>query len=716
MPTPVDFDPFGSPEQGQPVDHDPWKPANLEQAAQLQPDINIQGPRFRPERTRIRGGLTEERLPLGDILNMEARAVADHASYGQANKIAAALTPGSYEENLAKQEAASAELKEKSPGLYAGMGAIGLAASPLTRAVGWAANRALPIATEAGKASPFLRRYGNYMTQGAGVNALYQPTLGENPEAGKESAAAGAMTLGATSGGTSSPFLRDPLRMAPDGGGGIPRGVTNTIKNAAVGAGAGAIPPAVLEAGGPIMSTVLSPILSRLSPEEAALAQIGRAAARQNLTPDMLSSKLSKLGEPGMLANVGGQVTDYARDIAQFPGRARSLAQSAFGAQQGGRMSTAGGAVGRAESAINNTLTDETARTTTDALVDLRTKTSSPTWKTMFAEPRVPESPILDVLADNPEVRRGMGQGLATIRNDLNSLGIKTDAANYYIDGKPTFQAWHAGKEGLDDILFSGDKKVVNELTGKLTKYGRSVSNMRSSILEELKLQYPEYADALDTWSGPTAAMRAIELGQKAARGDARVTSELLSEMTPNERDFARIGYADQAKFLVSKTRRGGNVTTPFFSDQNAARNAEAFFPDRQSFNEFRKAMAVEEKMHSSKHTVLGGSVTANKLAGAEDVAQDIGKATLEGAAKGGAPGAAVSLLQKGWNYLKAPPEAVRDAAGQMMFSTDPVRNAQTLEALTRNHNQGSVFGSPWMTMLPGVGTVNAARFGALPQ
>lgn len=629
-----------------------------------------------------------------------AQSFAKGATFDQGNKLDAALglgdatkmapMTGSYQERLDSLKARDAAIPSD---VRATGETLGVIASPVNKLFGGIADSLMPTV---GKGlSGLAQRYGNYGLQGGLMNTLYQATLGDKDKAKQSAEATGAL------GGAGM--------VAPEGG--VGETLLTGAKNFGKGAAAGIAIPGALEGGSEVMKSIFRPILSRLNPEEAAIAGIGRSLDRQNLTPEMFESKLDKLGPAGMPANVGGQVTDYARDIAQFPGQARSNAQSAFAAQAGGKMATQGGAIGRVEGAINHTLSDETAAATTDALVDLRTKTSSPIWRTMFQEARAPQSDVLDVLATNPEVQRGMKIGQSIARNDVNSAGAALDPTKFRIGNKPTFQAWHAAKEGLDDILFSGGENIVNPTTGQLTKYGGSINGMRKSILEELKLNFPEYEDALNTWSGPTQAMRMIELGQKAARGDTRLTHELMQDLTDNEKDFFRIGLADQAKYLVSKTKDGANVVKSVFGDQNQRRNIEQAFETRKDFNEFRKLLAAEDKFSTSKGAILGGSPTATRTLGAADAAQDIGKVVLEGAKNGGTTGAAAGVMQKGWNYMKAEPEAVRDAAGKMLFTTDLAAKAKLINELKAQNAKGSIFGSPGMSWLPRYGAVGAAKF-----
>lgn len=676
-----------------------------------------------------------------EVLNDMARGVADYGTFGQANRVSAALGAatgvggefGEYGKNLATQRSLSEEAKNRPtagapghPGTPYNTGAgLGLVANPANRWVSKSAGSFLPTNLPGGLG--LAKRYANYGLTGGILNTLYEATLGDKEKVGESAAASGGLAAAGM--------------VAPEGGGAA-RAALDHGKNFVKGAGLGVLPPAALETAGPVAKFIFSPILKRINPDEAFFAGLGRALQRSKWTPKMFGAKMDKMGDAGMPANVGSGVTDYARDIAQFPGQARTQAQAAFNVQSGGKMATTGGAPGRVENAINSTLTDETARATTTALVDLRTRTSRPLWGRLFMRPatptpaarpqgamfsgvelppqgpgpalvpKVPQSDVLDVLATNPEIQRGMAIGQSTARNMTNAEGRALDPGRFEVDGRPTLEAWHSAKEGLDDILFSGGDNIVNPLTGQLTKYGKSINDMRKSVLEELKLHYPEYDEALQAWAGPTQATRMIDLGAKLAKGDARVTADLIADLTPNELEFIRIGLADQAKYLVSKTRTGSNVVNAIFADQNQRRNLALLFPNRRDFNEFRKVLAAEEKMHTSKQAVLGGSPTAPRLLGAEEQAKDIGRATIEGAQQGGATGAAAGFLGRGWNYLKAEPERVRDVAGSYLFSTDPARRAELIRQLQNQYDKGQIYGNPGLASAQPYGLFGLKTFG----
>ncbi len=652
-------------------------------------------------------------------LNNLARSFAAGATFGQADKMAAAAESatgiggksGDYQGNLASEQSKTEDIKQNAPGAYELGSNLGLAASPVTKTIGAVADAAVPITNAAGKVVPWLQRYTNYGLQGGLFNTLYQAGLGDKKKA--EQSAEGAAGIGAAG------------MVAPEGGGAIPEVAGNFAKGVTM----GVVPPAVLEGGGAVLESVLKPILSRISPEEAAIAGVGRAAERAGLEPEQLASKIEKLGPAGMPANVGGPITDYARDIAQFPGQARSQAQQAFAAQQGGRLSTSGGAVGRIEDALTGmvhpeganaaaafggTLENQSAVDTAKALMEKRSQESG--FKELFAEPTIPESSKLSVLGNNPVVRRSMTSGQSTATNFANASGEELAPNAFSANGKPTLQGWHAVTSDLGETISNIKRGVIPAPPDASLA---SLEAIHRSILGELKNPdvnplATQFEDSLNKWSGPSAALDAINTGAKVARGDVRLTQQLLDDMTDSERQFFRIGLADQAQYLVSKTPDGANVVKSIFGNQNQRRNLEAVFDTRADFNTFRQAIARDQKFYSSQQAILGGSPTASRALGAEDVGAQIGevaKDTMEAGKEGGVTGAGASLLKRGWNYLKSEPEAVRDAAGQMMFTTDPATKARMIEALKAQQAKGSIYGTAGSTWLPRAGVVGAAKF-----
>lgn len=648
----------------------------------------------------------------GRLANI-AEGVRSGFGFNQLDKADAALNSlipgknfGDYGANLAEVQKINAPPDQTPQGqsAYKAGQAGGVMISPVTKALGVGVDALLPTTGEG--VAGIAQRYGNYAAQGGVFNTLYQAAMGDENKA-KQGAEGAGLAAGAG-------------MVAPEGGS-IGDALLGGAKNFAKGAAMGVAPAAVLEGGQAILGTVLKPIalsLGVLSPEEEAVAKIGQAASRADLSPEQLASKVGKLGDAGMLANVGGPVTDYARDVAQFPGEARATAQTAFARQQGSRLATEGGAVGRIEDALGSTLSDQSAIDTAKGLIQQRTEDSGPIWKDLFSEPVIPQSSKLDVLAKNKVVQRAMSGGQATATNFANSVGEDLAPEAFAANGKPTLQGWHAVTSDLGQTISDVKRGVIPTPPDASLA---SLEALHHAIMGELKNEAvnplaTKFEDALNTWSGPSAALDAMRMGAKVARGDARLTQQLVDDMSDSEREFFRIGLADQAQYLVSKTPDGANVVKGIFGNQNQRRNLEAAFDSRADFNRFRKAIAVDQKFYTSKQAVLGGSDTATKLIGTEESESPLGevaKGALEDAKEGGATGVVAGLAKKGWNYLKGNPEAVRDAAGRMLFTADPAKKAEVLAALLAQYNKGPALSTAGMKFSPQAGVL-AAKFGGM--
>lgn len=622
-----------------------------------------------------------------------ARGVAKGATFGQSNRIAAALGAatgiggkfGDYSGNLQAQDAQDAAINADTTGPNGARAfkygqTTGVIGSPINKLVPAAVNKVLPLTDAAGKAVPWMTRYGNMALQGGILNTLYQAGMGDKEKA-KQSAEASA-GLGAVG------------MVAPEGGGAAEAALT-AAKNFGKGALTAVAPMAAIEGGGAVLHAVLSPILSRLAPDEQALARIAEAAEQDGLEPEQLLSKLEKRGGQGMLADVSPGLTKLAEDTAQFPGDARTMAQRELGARAGSRLATDGGAVGRVEQAIQDNLSSKTAAATAQTLLEQRAAEGETEFGRLFAEPTVPDSKELNTLASNARVTRAMKAGIADAVLRANAEGTPLKESSFFVNGKPTAQAWHLAKSELDSTAYNvaAGKQLLPEGESADTGALKAASD---SIRKQLKALVPGYEETVDKWAGKTQALDALQLGVKAARGDARITSNLVGDMSDSEREFFRIGLADQLQYLVSKTPDGANVAKRIFGDQNARRNIAQAFDSRSAFNEFRKTIAQETNFYNTATQVLRGSQTASREAGMAEQAKEIGAATLEGAKEGGVQGGLISggkAAAKGIMAAVTQPEAMRSQLGRALFTRDPQKQREVIERIKAMQARGAIFG-----------------------
>ncbi len=619
-----------------------------------------------------------------------ARGVAKGGTFGQMNKIAAGLGAatgiggkfGDYSGNLdaqnAQDQAINADQGPNGARAFKFGQNVGVIASPINKLVPAAVGKVLPLADDAGKLAPLAQRYANYAAQGGLLNMLYQAGMGNKDQA--QQSAAGTAGAGA-------------VGMAAPEGGNMADSALTAAKNFGKGALMGAAPMAAIEGGGAILDNVLSPLLSRINPDEAALARIAKAAEEDGLEPDQILSKLGKRGDQGMIADVSPGLTKLAEDTAQFPGDARTMAQRELGARAGSRISTTGGAPGRLQEALQQTLASGTAQEAAASLIAQRENEAGTLFKPLFATPTVPESDALEAMADNPTVTRAMKAGIADARNFANAQGEKVPETAFFQDGKPTLQAWHLAKSKLDQTAYGFTSGKVLQLPEDATP--TSIKALSDSIRGVLT-ENPQYEDAVNKWAGPSAALDALQLGAKAARGDVRVTANVMSDMTDSEKEFFRLGLGDQLQYLISKSPDGSNVAKSIFGNQNARRNLSMAFDSRDDFNQFRQAVAREQNFYNTQTQVLRGSPTASREAGMADQAKEIGAAALEGAKEGGVSGGAFSGAKAAAKSMYASvtqPEAMRSQLGQALFTRDPAKQQQVIDRLKALQARGAIFG-----------------------
>jgi hypothetical protein len=217
---------------------------------------------------------------------------------------------------------------------------------------------------------------------------------------------------------------------------------------------------------------------------------------------------------------------------------------------------------------------------------------------------------------------------------------VDFDAAGNNIKmGVPNMRTLNVLKKGIDDIL----EGYRNPTTGKLVldEYGRAVDMYRKSLVAELKKANPDYAKALETWSGPASVSEAVGLGRQAAtRGRAGDNLDTFAALGAPQQGGYRIGYADALNSMVERTgREGVNVAGKFTSPKYKAElDAMSLFQGPRVPGQgdlLAKALKNERTMNETLARATKNSVTAEQLA--------------DNASMGASPEVITSFLSGGW-------------------------------------------------------------------
>lgn len=133
----------------------------------------------------------------------------------------------------------------------------------------------------------------------------------------------------------------------------------------------------------------------------------------------------------------------------------------------------------------------------------------------------------LQQFVDDPIVQSGIAKGVEVQRLEALAAGKRFDPNDYAVsvdaDGKatigavPNMKTLSVVKEGLDAMVES----ETDQTTGRLTKHGRAIDQVRKAFLDKLDQVNPDYKAARQAWAGPTKDRLAFEAGTKDFQGGA---------------------------------------------------------------------------------------------------------------------------------------------------------------------------------------------------
>ena len=598
---------------------------------------------------------------VGDVV----RSVAQGASFGYADEFAAGMSTltgvggitegGTYEEELAAQRTRDETISPYVgiPGEVVGGIASTVATAPYTAPV----RGAQAIANLPG------------WLKATGLGGIYGGLYGSgSAEGGAENRAQGALlggTLGAVTGG--------PLY-------GLTRGV---------------------QIGG---QKIGEAVRKRVAPEATARAKVVEAIGRDEMSPSRIHSRLKELGPQATLADAGGRnVRGLARTTASVPGKAQNRAEIMLDQR-------AEGEAGRIAQAIKKGLDPQDYYAAEDAFLNnLRTR-AAPLYEQAYAAYQSVTSRPLDRLLKNKMGQNALRAAAEIVENERASgaaayLG-KVDeeltiAARFAADvgkmekiGQPgvlrglSLQTWDQIKRGFDSLLDSPAYR--NELTGRLNTRGRSVDQMRRTLLKELDKatggKKSVYAQARATYSGDAEVMTALRDGRKALNIDPELISRQLDGLSEAGKEAYRSGAARALKDVVDKTVDKGSAARKIFATARKRAQIRAAFPDQESYNLLRKSLVAEQQFAQTRQYVHGGSQTTPRAAASADALTRIGETA--GVVMGGKIPGTHALLgagigrKIGKSLMGSFPDTHNLEVAKMLFNRNQSMNQHALDTL----------------------------------
>ena len=260
--------------------------------------------------------------------------------------------------------------------------------------------------------------------------------------------------------------------------------------------------------------------------------------------------------------------------------------------------------------------------------------------------------------------------------------------------GEPLSRLPRNNIEVLDEVYKElGQRSFAKggDVRGGVT--GQIANRIRVQLRDELRELAPEYALALERFSGNRALEEALDAGRTAFRGqDADLLTEnFVRNLTESEREVFLAGLARQASEAIDA---GANPVSAVRRLQapKVRRVIEAATGSRDRANEFVNILERELQFARTERAVIGGSPTsridaerADAAAGSLEVALDLARGDAAGATRG-ALSELTQAFRGGRPAGQLAPD-VSEALGRMLSVPDQpaTGGAQTLQgALNR--------------------------------
>ena len=454
-------------------------------------------------------------------------------------------------------------------------------------------------------------------------------------------AAAGGATAGALSPVTSDKFATAKANQAWEGA------TIGTI----FGLGGAAVSKGVEKVGEFIASKYPEAIENNAV--KAILQRINQGSKYGGPTATDMLDLMSQSKKPLALADVGSSpVRGLAGKVARAPGESNQIADKFFKDRDTG-------APARISADIAQRVhSGATAREATDALVQSRSAASTPLYDDVHALQGV-WNPRLQTFLDHPAIKAGMSRGweiesILSVAEDrplsTTQMGVDLDMlGNIKILDKPNMRLLDMAKRGLDAMI--SDER--DEISGRLSAKGVALDKMRKAYVETLDGldKSGTYKKARETWGGYSKAMDAVKLGRAAFGQSEEDNAAIIKDMSPSEREFARIGLADILREKVGKTGFKGDEAKSLFKSPWMQQAIRPFFQSRAEAEAFIDAVTAEKEMFETGNEVFGGSKSAQRLG--EDASSAMPTADIAKAGYQALTGHIGKALHTTWGILQ---------------------------------------------------------------
>jgi hypothetical protein len=451
-------------------------------------------------------------------------------------------------------------------------------------------------------------------------------------------------------------------------------GLSDRLWSAGAGVAGGGIGGLLLGKYLPMAARGVKNLLAGPNPEKSGYNLLNTALQRDRTNLDDVSKRMSDTSAPLMVADAGRNTQRLARTVTTQPGEGSGDLAGRLVGRQADQPA-------RVSNLIRSTVDPKNANTEIDALVAAREAATKPAYQKAYAQGPVYDDHIAQLM-ENPNVKKGLRKGIDIERNLADAQNRKIDWSDYAVTGfdssgapivgkVPNMRVLDTAKRGLDDML----EEYRNKITGKLEldNEGRSINQVRKSLLERMDDINPDYKVARRAYAGPTESKNAINAGRQFMKGDVEDVDKLFSSLTPHDKEFFVTGIAYELRNMA----RGGTSDTVDATRkilQGKTRDRLRRYLGPEQYDELERELRNEANTTRTMRMATTGSPTGPILAEQADAADQehaaVG-ALVDAAALGVRPAvanAARRLMRRGGGMS----EATADWLGPKLQASSP--------------------------------------------
>jgi hypothetical protein len=406
--------------------------------------------------------------------------------------------------------------------------------------------------------------------------------------------------------------------------------------------------------------SVLRPAVRRLgdallgTPRDRAVKIVRQKLAADEITPDEAIAMVN--AHPGMtIADLGDAVGRAGRTVTARMGPGASKAKRFLDARQ---LDANMNLRQRARVAA---AADDTFDGTVVSVINDAESAASPIYREVYNEVLDVDDVMLDLLK-RPAAVTARRKAATLLKNEGFSDEIINDVTDVrYMD---------AVKRALDDL-----EVAAMGPHGKPTNNSRVIGQLRRDLVEQIDAQVPRYAEARQIFAGEAKIKEAAEFGRNVLVGKKMGTTDdivkTLSEMSPNEKKAARIGFLDWLTDEISRTPANRMTVVNRFEMVPKYKDVtRALFENQRAVDDFLNEAATNAQFAKTKNLATGGSPTERISQDVSSLSPGILGTVVDAAAS---PSSALAGILRNIKGNTQVSDDVLDAMGEILFNPNVV-------------------------------------------